>query len=96
MVEQPELRAHHILQRQDGEARGVPVGCIRRCWVRGGRASGPIASAEHVRADDEVFGCVEGEAGADTASVKSDLVERVDSILAKAKEVDTELDRVAL
>lgn len=50
-----------------------------------------LAATHGFRIDDGRIVEPEGEAGADTASVKSDLVERVDSILAKAKEVDTDL-----
>jgi ketosteroid isomerase-like protein len=50
-----------------------------------------LAATHGFRIDDGRILEPEGEAGADTASVKSDLVERVDSILAKAKEVDTDL-----
>ena len=58
MVEQPELRAHHVMEREDGETRAVVVAApalfLSARGIDARRTRGAVASAQHVRADDEV------------------------------------------
>lgn len=62
VVQQPELRAHHVVHRQDGEARGVHLAVGR---IDAAGACRAIAPADDVCADDVEAVSIEGCSGAD-------------------------------
>lgn len=62
VVQEPELRAHHVLHRQDREPRRVPLP-VRRVHAAGPRR--PEAPPDHVRADHEVLVGVDAAPGPD-------------------------------